>query len=113
MADPLGLAGSFSRSNNGVGGLHDLLRQSQQNNPPAGPAGDGPSFKDVLLQSMNEVNNLEQQASHAQEDLASGARTDVENVILATQKADTAFRALLAVRNKVQAAYEELKQTRI
>ncbi|MBY0309054.1 MAG: flagellar hook-basal body complex protein FliE, partial [Phycisphaerales bacterium] len=34
-------------------------------------------------------------------------------VLLATQKADTAFRMLLSVRNKVQAAYDELKQVRI
>ena len=40
-------------------------------------------------------------------------RDDVEGVILATQKADNAFRMLQAVRNKVVAAYEEVKQLRV
>jgi flagellar hook-basal body complex protein FliE len=65
------------------------------------------------LQSIEQVNQLEQEATAAQEDLVTGQRADVENVILATQKADQAFRALLAVRNKVQAAYDEMKQVRI
>ena len=33
--------------------------------------------------------------------------------MIATAKADTAFRMLLQVRNKVMGAYEELKQMRI
>jgi flagellar hook-basal body complex protein FliE len=47
------------------------------------------------------------------EELAAGRRNDVEGVLLATQKADTAFKMLLAVRNKVQAAFEEVKQMRV
>ena len=47
------------------------------------------------------------------EDLAAGRRNDVESVIIATQKADTAFRMLLQVRNKMMDAYEEIKQVRV
>jgi flagellar hook-basal body complex protein FliE len=105
MADPLGLIGGAQRGQGPLG-------------PPGGSrinqlADDGPSFKDTLAQSIEQVNQLQAEASAAQEDLMTGARADVENVILATQKADQAFRALLAVRNKVQAAFEELKQVRM
>ena len=78
----------------------------------AGGAG-GASFKDTLLNSLNEVNKLQQEATTATEDLLTGKRNDLEGVLLATQKADSAFRMLLAVRNKVQAAYDEVKQVRI
>jgi flagellar hook-basal body complex protein FliE len=71
-----------------------------------------PSFKDVLLDNINQVNKLQQEATTAMQDLATGKRTDLEGVILATQKADTAFHLLLALRNKMQAAYEEIKQMR-
>jgi flagellar hook-basal body complex protein FliE len=37
----------------------------------------------------------------------------MEGVILATQKADTAFRMLQSVRNRVMEAYEEIKQIRV
>jgi flagellar hook-basal body complex protein FliE len=65
------------------------------------------------LKNINEVNQLQAEATAAQEDIVSGKRSDLEGVVLATQKADTAFRALLAVRTTVPAAYEELKQVRI
>jgi len=59
------------------------------------------------------VNELQRDATEAMEDLATGARDDVESVLIATQKADTAFRLLLQVRNKVLDAYEEVKQIRV
>lgn len=69
-------------------------------------------FKDVLKENLRRVNELEQDATRAIEDLAAGRRGDVEGVALAAEKADTAFKALQAVRNKVIEAYEEIKQMR-
>jgi flagellar hook-basal body complex protein FliE len=37
----------------------------------------------------------------------------VEGVILATQKADNAFRMLQQVRNRMMEAYDEVKQIRV
>ncbi len=65
------------------------------------------------MNSLDEVNQLQQEASTAAEDLVTGKRDDIEGVMLATQKADNAFRMLLALKNKVQAAYEEIKQVRV
>ncbi len=73
----------------------------------------GPDFKTTLMQNIEKVNQMQQEASAAIEDLQTGKRNDVEGVLLATQKADAAFRTLLATRNKVQQAYEELKQLRV
>ena len=44
---------------------------------------------------------------------AAGRRDDIEGVLIAARKADTAFRMLLQVRNKVLDAYEEVKQLRV
>lgn len=65
------------------------------------------------MQNLNEVNKLQQDASKAIEDLQTGKREDLEGVILATQKADTAFRMLQSLRNKVVDAYDEVKQIRV
>lgn len=102
MTDPLGLIG-------GAGGVHNTPLQRPQDKPQPG----GPSFKDVLLKNLEQVNQLQQEATTAIEDLQTGKRDDLEGVLLATQKADLAFKTLLAVRNKVQAAYEEIKQIRV
>jgi flagellar hook-basal body complex protein FliE len=104
MTDPLGLV-------SGAAGAGGVFSRAPAAIDPADPG--APSFKDVLLQNINQVNKLQQEASTAMQDLATGKRSDLEGVMLATNKADTAFRMLLAVRNKVQQAYEEVKQMRV
>lgn len=116
MADPLGFISGMSAGAGGVGGVGGLRGVGAPGQAPAGGIAadpNAPSFKDVLMQNIEKVNKLQQEATEATEDFATGKRQDLENVLLATQKADTAFRMLLSVRNKVQAAYDELKQVRI
>ena len=66
------------------------------------------SFKQVLQQEIATVNELQQDARRATEDLAAGRRGDVETVLRATEQADAAFRMLTQVRNHVVGAYNEL-----
>lgn len=107
MSDPLGLIGT-----RGVGSMSPL---SPPRTLAGGPAGDPnqPSFKDVLLENLKQVNKLQQDATTAIEDLQTGKRSDLEGVILATQKADTAFRMLQSVRNRMMDAFDEIKQMRV
>jgi flagellar hook-basal body complex protein FliE len=107
MSDPLGLIGG----NTGAGRISPL-----RHDVPGGAAGQaqqGPSFKDVLLRNIDEINKLQQDATRAIEDLQSGSRTDVEGVLIATAKADTAFKMIQAVRNQVVKAYEEIQNMRV
>jgi flagellar hook-basal body complex protein FliE len=103
MSDPLGIIRN-------IGGVDPVGPASR----PSRPAGDvGQDFRDELRRQISEVNRLQQDASLATEEVLTGQRDDVEAVMLATQKADSAFRMLLAVRNKVMDAYDELKQMRV
>ena len=104
MADPLGFI-------SGSSGLRPTQPVQSPTNSPA--QGQGPSFKDVLMDNLREVNKLQQEATRAVEDFQTGQRTDLEGVILATQKADNAFRMLQSLRNKVMEAYDEVKQIRV
>jgi len=111
MADPLGFIGGGA---GGAGGINRAFQQrGQAGGNAAGSADNGPDFKNVLLNTLGEVNKAQQEADRATEELATGERADVENVILATQKADNAFRMLQALRNKVVEAYDEIKQVRV
>lgn len=56
---------------------------------------------------------MQQDATRATEDLLTGRRNDLEGVILATEKADTAFKMLQAARNQVMQALDEIKQMRV
>lgn len=78
----------------------------------AGPEG-GASFKDVLLDSIREVNTLQQSADQAVEKLATGADVSPAEVLTAVQKADIAFRMMMQIRNKIVQAYEEVKNVRV
>lgn len=103
MSDPLGLIRST-----GSGGVY-------QPQPLAGGVASDPnqpSFKNLLMENIQQVNKLQQEATTAIEDLQTGSRTDVEGVISATQKADAAFHMLVALRNKLSTAFEEIKQMR-
>jgi flagellar hook-basal body complex protein FliE len=106
MADPLGLISNAA--SRGAGQIGQQGRGMGATGPDSGPG-----FRDVLMQNLNEVNKLQQDASKAIEDLQTGKREDLEGVILATQKADTAFRMLQSLRNKVVDAYDEVKQIRV
>ncbi len=101
MTDPLGLIG-----------------QSGPITPNTGPkpgAADpnAPDFKQVLMDNIEQVNKLQQDAEAAIEDLAVGRRDDVAGVMIAKQKADMAFKMLLQVRNKLVDAYAEIKDIRV
>src|SRR3954468_18581298 len=74
----------------------------------AGGAG-GASFSDMLKNSIDEVSKMQQDASKAVEDLASGKSEDVTKVMTAMEKSDMAFKTLLSIRNKLMEAYEEIK----
>ncbi|MDG2055272.1 MAG: flagellar hook-basal body complex protein FliE [Phycisphaerales bacterium] len=106
MSDPLGLIG------NSVTTVKGPLQKQNPLGPP-GTAPTGPEFKQVLQGQLDQVNQLQADATAAMEDLSAGRRDDIEQVMIATQKADTAFKMLLQVRNKVLEAYDEIKQTRV
>jgi flagellar hook-basal body complex protein FliE len=101
MTDPLGLIGSAGRLTQG---------QTPAGGPPLDPA--APSFKDALLRNIEEINKLQQDAARATEDLQTG-RGSFESMLLATNKADMAFKMMQAVRNQVVRAYEEVQQMRV
>lgn len=108
MADPLGFISGQSMRPAGLGGAG--VRTTA-----GGVSTDAnlPGFKDALMENLKQVNQLQQDANQAIEDVTTGKRDDVEGVILATQKADSAFRMLQAVRNRVMEAYDEIKQVRV
>jgi flagellar hook-basal body complex protein FliE len=79
---------------------------------PASPAQKSTSasgFADVLKNSIDEVAKLQQDASKAVEDLATGRSEDVTGVMMAVEKSDLAFKTLLAIRAKLMDAYDEIK----
>lgn len=105
MADPLGIHG-FEQGRR-IGPM-----------PPPGGAGpartpDGQSFKDVLLDSLNQVNQLQQEAAQGVEKLMTGQTDNMAEVFSAVRKSEVAFSMLMEMRNKLVEAYREIQQMRV
>lgn len=71
------------------------------------------SFKDLLVQSIEHVNTMQQDADAAVETLMTGGDINPAEVLTAVQKADMSFRMMQQVRNKLVQAYQEIKDIRI
>jgi flagellar hook-basal body complex protein FliE len=73
----------------------------------------GTSFKDFLLNSIQQVNSAQQTADAAVEKLATGGDVSPAEVLTAVQKADVAFRMMMQIRNKIVQAYEDVQNVRV
>jgi flagellar hook-basal body complex protein FliE len=91
--------------------LNDLTRNGLQGlgNTQQGES----SFKDLLVQSIEHVNTMQQDADAAVETLMTGGDINPAEVLTAVQKADMSFRMMQQVRNKLVQAYQEIKDIRI
>lgn len=87
---------------------------------PGGPPTPAPgakvgekSFKDILTESINEVNRMQVDADKAVESLVTGQTNNVDEVVSAVKKAELAFDTLMQIRNKLVDAFEQVMQMRI
>jgi flagellar hook-basal body complex protein FliE len=78
-----------------------------------GQSAGGPSFKDVLVDSIQQVNSMQLQADQAVETMFTGGEINPAEVLTAVQKADLAFRLTMQMRNKLMEVYQEIKDIRI
>jgi flagellar hook-basal body complex protein FliE len=70
-------------------------------------------FKNYLLDSMQQVNQMQQEADQAVEKLSTGGDVSPAEVLTAVQKADIAFKLMIQVRNKLVDAYNEVQAMRV
>lgn len=103
MTDPIPISGSMPPV--------DPSRSTPQAKP-ATPAA-GRSFRDILLDSLDEVNRLQSQADQGVQRLLAGETDNVAEVLAAVNKAGIAFDLLMEIRNKLTDAYQEIQQMRI
>jgi flagellar hook-basal body complex protein FliE len=109
--DNLSLAAHLRSLANPVGGP---LGDRALGDRPLGevPPGTKP-FADVLREQVSEVNALQNEADQSIGDLVTGKSDDIHATMIALQKADVSFRLLMAVRNKLLDAYDEVMRMQI
>jgi flagellar hook-basal body complex protein FliE len=80
---------------------------------PAGEAG-APDFADLLKQSVDKVNDMQQQAGQLATAFEKGdPNVDLAEVMVALQKAGVSFQAMVQVRNRLVSAYQDIMNMQV
>jgi flagellar hook-basal body complex protein FliE len=69
-----------------------------------------PGFADHLKATFVNTNNMQFQAKTAMEELATGRNGNIHETLISMSKAETSFKMLMQVRNKVLNAYQEIQR---
>lgn len=97
---------------------------SPEHLPPVGPSGPIPAarpgepageldFATQLRQQLEQVSQMQTEASAGVERLVTGQSDNITEVFTAARKAEVAFSMLMEIRNKLVDAYTELRQMRV
>lgn len=74
---------------------------------------DGLSFGQVLKDTVGEVQRLQFEADNTIRQLVAGEIKDVTEAMVAVERADVSFQTMMAVRNKMVQAYEEIMRMQV
>jgi flagellar hook-basal body complex protein FliE len=100
MTSPINAFNTPTSTNSLLGSLQGTSASSSQI----------PTFADMLLQQLGQVNALDQSAHSAVERSLSGGDITQVEVLTEMKKADLALRMMIQVHNKIFDAYNEIKQ---
>ena len=82
--------------------------------PRPAPTLDGASpFRDLLENSIQRVNEMQQAAEKAKIDLVTGGAENIGEALASVKKAELAFQQLVEIRNKLVDAYQEVMRMQI
>jgi flagellar hook-basal body complex protein FliE len=88
-------------------------------NAPLQPSSSGAStsgaksFADTLKDSIGQVNQLQKDADVKMQQLATGKTDNIQDVMIAAEKADIGLRLMMQVRNKLVDAYSEVMKMQV
>ena len=82
---------------------------------PATPTLDGvgsgsESFASILSNAVHSVDQLHDTAASQVSSLLQGGGADINNVMIAVEKADVSFQLMMQVRNKIVSAYQDIEK---
>jgi flagellar hook-basal body complex protein FliE len=75
-----------------------------------GDEGGGVNFGDVLKSAVGSVNKVNDDAASQVGNLLQGGTGDINNVMIAVEKADVSFQLMMQVRNKIVSAYQDIEK---
>eukprot|EP00906_Rhabdomonas_costata_P012702 RCo018279 len=94
--------------------LRTTAAQASGTTTAAAPAAGGADFAQVLQNSIDKVNQTQQQADRMAEKLAAGDNSqNLHEVMIALQTASVSFQEMVQVRNKLVSAYQDVMNIQV
>ncbi len=95
--------------------MRAMMEQAQgQSIKPVASQPEQGGFSDLLKNAVQSVNNTQQQADRvATEFQTPGSNVQMSEVMVALQKANVSFQAMVEVRNKLVSAYQEIMNMQV
>lgn len=72
-----------------------------------------PSFKDMLAQALDTVNDLQVNADRMAQKVATGEINDIHEVLMAVEEVNLGLQLTMQIRNKIIEAYQEVMRMQI
>src|SRR5512136_930320 len=100
---------------NRVSTRSDVLLSATQAIKPVGkdPAKPQGAFGDMLKQAVTEISQLQNNADKAITSVQLGQSGNIHEAMIALEKADISFKAMMQVRNKILEAYQEVMRMQV
>ncbi len=73
----------------------------------------GDSFAQILKKSLDEVNELQNKADNSIKSIAEGKMDNIQDAIIAIEKADLSLKLVTEIRNKAIEAYKEIMRMQV
>lgn len=76
--------------------------------PQPPPKNEGPSFGDIMKESIQKVDQSQKEADQMLQDFINMKNKDLHQVMIAWEKADVSLQLLIKVRSKILEAYQDV-----
>ena len=96
-----------------IGELGGAIKLPGAPTSPTPAAGEKGAFGNILADSLTQVNRLQHAADTAIQDMATGGPASLHDTMIALEKAETSFKLMMQVRNKIVDAYHEVLRMQV
>ena len=94
--------------------MRAMAAQAQGKSTETGSATGQSDFSELLKQSVDKVNEAKMESKNLQDAFQAGdPNVQVSEVMVAMQKSNVSFQAMLQVRNKLVSAYQEIMNMQV
>ena len=93
-----------------IDSIGSVLSKSLVNETPKNKGGD---FKNVLSDFIGSVNNDQMESNKITQDFILGGNTEIQDVMIAAEKAKTSLELLSEIKNKAIDCYKELTNMQV